>query len=69
MKRSRSRIVDDSCLDGPANETAEIKLEEMQEFMMGDLLPDLADPDFKARLRSQMWEMLKRRQTKAEDQS
>lgn len=69
MKRSRSRIVDASHLDGPANETAEIKLEEMREFMMGDLLPDLANPDFKARLRAQMWEMLKRRRPKAEDKS
>ncbi len=69
MKRSRSRIVDASYVDGPANETAEIKLEEMREFMMGDVLPDLANPDFKARLRAQMWEMLKRRRSKAENKS
>jgi hypothetical protein len=69
MKRSRSRIVDASDVDGLANETAEIKVEEMREFMMGDLLPDLANPDFKARLRAQMWEMLQRRRSKAEDKS
>ena len=65
----RSRIVDASYLDGPASESPEIKLEEMRAFMMGDVLPDLANPDFKARLRAQMWDILKRRRSKAEDKS
>ena len=63
MKRGRSRI-ERLYQDGDVQEATEIDLEELREFMMGDLLPDLADPDFKSRLRTQLWERLKQRRAK-----
>ena len=68
MKRGRSRI-EKLYRDGDVQEATEIDLEELREFMMGDLLPDLADPDFKSRLRAHLWEMLKQRRgrVKSED--
>lgn len=59
MKSRRAKIVSSEYLDGRASEATEIDLEEMREFMMGDLLPDLADPEFKSRLREKLWERLK----------
>ena len=35
--------------------------EELQEFLEGDLHPDQADPEFKDRLREQLWKMLEDR--------
>jgi len=66
MKRGRSRI-EKLYQDGDVQEATEIDLEELREFMMGDLLPDLADPDFKSRLRAQLWERLKQRRAKGPD--
>ncbi len=43
--------------DGPMAFT----LEELREFLEGDLLEGQADPEFKERLRQQLWEMLRAR--------
>ena len=36
-------------------------LEELREFLEGDLLEGQADPEFKEQLRQQLWEMLRAR--------
>lgn len=40
---------------------SEFSMEELQEFLEGDLHPSLADPDFKAKLRNELWEMVQAR--------
>ncbi len=39
----------------------EFTVEELREFLEGDLLGGRADPEFKERLRRQLWEMLRAR--------
>ncbi len=39
----------------------EFTIEELREFLEGDLLGGRADPEFKERLRQQLWEMLRAR--------
>ena len=42
--------------------TGEVTMEELQEFLEGgDLLDAPPDPDFKEKLRSQLWEMVRLR--------
>jgi hypothetical protein len=36
-------------------------MDELREFLEGDLVDVKADPEFKERLRGQLWQMLKRR--------
>lgn len=55
MKGNRGRL---DVEDGPMAFT----LEELREFLEGDLLDEgQADPEFKERLRQQLWEMLRAR--------
>lgn len=54
MKGNRGRL---GVEDGPMAFT----LEELREFLEGDLLEGQADPEFKERLRQQLWEMLRAR--------
>ena len=39
----------------------EFTMEELREFLDADLLGGRADPEFKERLRQQLWEMLRAR--------
>jgi len=39
----------------------EFTMEELREFLEADLLGGRADPEFKERLRQQLWEMLRAR--------
>ena len=41
--------------------TNEATMKELQEFLEGDVLDVPADPEFKERLRQQLWEMLRLR--------
>jgi len=43
---------------------SEFSMEELQEFLEGDLRPPSADPVFKERLREDLWKMLEARQRK-----
>jgi len=54
MKGNRGRL---DVEDGPMAFT----LEELREFLEADLLEGQADPEFKERLRQQLWEMLRAR--------
>lgn len=46
----------------PMNEDAmEFTLEELREFLHGDVLGVRADPEFKERLRRVLWEMVRER--------
>ncbi|MCP3985815.1 MAG: hypothetical protein GY723_15640 [bacterium] len=40
---------------------AEFSMEELQEFLEGDLYPDRADPNFKEELRDELWRTLESR--------
>jgi hypothetical protein len=40
---------------------AEFTTEELAEFLEGDLHPAQADPEFKERLRGELWELVRRR--------
>ncbi len=54
MKGNRGRL---DVEDGPMAFT----MEELREFLEGDLLEGQADPEFKEQLRQQLWEMLRAR--------
>ena len=54
MKGNRGRL---DVEDGPMAFT----IEELREFLEGDLLEGQADPEFKEQLRQQLWEMLRAR--------
>ncbi len=54
MKGNRGRL---DVEDGPMAFT----MEELREFLEGDLLEGQADPEFKEQLRQQLWEMLQAR--------
>ncbi len=43
----------------------EFTMDELREFLEADLLGDRADPEFKERLRRQLWEMLRARRAGA----
>lgn len=43
----------------------ELTMDELREFLDADLLGDRADPEFKERLRWQLWEMLRARRAGA----
>ena len=48
---------------------SEFSMDELQEFLEGDIRPPAADPAFKERLREDLWQMLQARQTpKPDDQ-
>ncbi|MCC6640283.1 MAG: hypothetical protein IT386_03855, partial [Deltaproteobacteria bacterium] len=42
-------------------EGAAYTIEELREFLAADSAEDLADPEFKERLREKLWEMVQRR--------
>jgi hypothetical protein len=42
----------------------EFTIEELREFLEGDLLDVHADPEFKERLRRMLWDMVRARQKK-----
>ncbi|MDJ0849177.1 MAG: hypothetical protein QNK04_12440 [Myxococcota bacterium] len=46
----------------------EFSLDELREFLEGDHLDVRADPDFKERLRRKLWDMIRARTRRPEDQ-
>jgi hypothetical protein len=47
--------------DADVSETVTFTSEELREFLEADTAGDLADPEFKERLRQRLWDMLRRR--------
>ena len=54
MRGQRERL-------GMDDGTNEVSMEELQEFLEGDVLDVPADPKFKERLRQHLWKMLRMR--------
>ncbi len=47
---------------------AEFSMEELQEFLEGDLGPDQADPVFKEELRKELWQVVQSRHGRGGDE-
>jgi hypothetical protein len=47
--------------EGEVSESVTFTNEELREFLEADTAGDLADPEFKERLRQRLWDMLRRR--------
>jgi hypothetical protein len=47
--------------DAEVSESVTFTNEELREFLEADTAGDLADPEFKERLRQRLWDMLRRR--------
>ncbi len=45
--------------------TSEFSMDELQEFLEGDIRPPAADPVFKERLREDLWKMIQQRHVKS----
>jgi hypothetical protein len=51
--------------DAPVEGSAEMTLEELEEFLEADRLGVSANPEFKERLRERLWELLQERLRRA----
>ena len=47
----------------------EFSVDELREFLEGDRLDVRADPEFKERLRARLWEMLRSRRARPDDEA
>ena len=53
VSKREQQLLEESALD--------FSPDELREFLAGDLLEDLADPEFKERLRAKLWEFVRSR--------
>lgn len=56
--RSGDRRPDPRERDAMGETASEFTVDELHEFLQGDLLPPRANPDFKEQLRDEMWDLV-----------